>query len=391
MEKKKSTKAAGKPATDTGKKATNCKVTELNDEAAAKKAKRSAAAVKAADTRRRNKATAQNVETKKVETEVKPAPEPVETKKVETEVKPAPEPAPKPVETKKVETKVDTIGNEIPNTDMGPMQKNVALLPETEVETKAEKPVETKPVILGNPTPEHGKDEAKTEPKKEKRGISPWWLLLLIPLIWLAWLTWFRPVPAPVNLTAEPTATAIPATAEPIIVPPATTEPTAEPIIVPPATTEPIAIPALTAGWVHNPTLGALKGYPGWMQMLGQQQSDGLARLVELTLRQNEIALIFGDQAAIDPIGNVGGQLNDGTAISGCYLVVVEGPFVWDTQPATGEYPPFFWSGRSAWDAHVTDGSASPLVWAAQKVADLQTSYPETCGKGVDLWVFTQP
>lgn len=145
------------------------------------------------------------------------------------------------------------------------------------------------------------------------------------------------------------------------------------------------------SGWVHNPVLGAPSGYPGWVRMLGQQQSDGLNRLVELTLRTSEVALIFGDSATIDPIGVVGGQWTKGSTISGCYLVVIEGPMVYDTQPATGEHPPFTWPGRSAWDAHVTDGSANPLVWASQKVADLRVSYPETCGKSVDVWVFTQP
>lgn len=143
------------------------------------------------------------------------------------------------------------------------------------------------------------------------------------------------------------------------------------------------------SGWVHNPDLPTPNGYTGWVRMVGQQQSDGLSpREVEITARENELGLIFGDYADIPPIGPVGGQWNSDGVSSGCYLVVFMGPFVWDTQPGEGEYEPLSWFGRSAWDLHVTDGSASPLMWAAQKANDLAVSYPDTCGKSIDVWVY---
>jgi hypothetical protein len=157
------------------------------------------------------------------------------------------------------------------------------------------------------------------------------------------------------------------------------------------ATTEaPTAMPAEATeagGWKHISvsSLPTPQGYPGWIRMANAQQSDGLPRDVELTVRQGQIALIFGDEAQVPgmPVETVGANNEAG----GCYLLVVVGPAVWDTQPGDGEWPPFHWPGRSAWDLHDVDG-ADPFVWASQKSRDLQASYPDTCGVDIDLWVY---
>lgn len=142
-------------------------------------------------------------------------------------------------------------------------------------------------------------------------------------------------------------------------------------------------------GWqkVDLATLPQPQGYyPGWIRMVGQQQSDGLPRLVELTVRRGQIALIFGDVAEVPgmPVTKVGANNREG----GCYLLVVVGPAIWDTQPANGEWSPIRWPGRSAWDLHDAESDADPFLWMAQKAHDLTQSYPATCGKGIDLWVY---
>lgn len=166
--------------------------------------------------------------------------------------------------------------------------------------------------------------------------------------------------------------------------PAATSAPAAT--VAPAATARPGA-PAATAApskWVHNPSLPVANGYPGWIRMAGQQQSDGLRRDVEITARQDQMVLIFGDSATIPSVGTVGGQVSTN---SGCYLVVLRGPYVWDTQPGASEYGPITFNARSAWELHDVDASASPLVWAAAKASALKGSYPDTCGKGIDIWV----
>jgi len=143
----------------------------------------------------------------------------------------------------------------------------------------------------------------------------------------------------------------------------------------------------VTAGW-HNVEAASLpdpQGYPGWIQTVSQQQSDGISRLVELTVRTNQIAMIFGDEAVVPGLGKVGANNKSG----GCYLLVVVGSAVWDTQPAAGEWAPIKWPGRSAWDLHDAKEGTEPLLWMAQKAHDLAQSYPATCGVGIDLWVYT--
>lgn len=178
---------------------------------------------------------------------------------------------------------------------------------------------------------------------------------------------------APMVPTVAPAVTAVPG---------ATSAPGSTPATV--STARPGAPAPASGKWVHNPALPAVAGYPGWLRQADQQHTDGLKRNVEITLRQDQVALIFGDSANIPSIGNVGGQ---DAVNSGCYLVVFRGPYIWDTQPAAGEWPPITFQNRSSWELHDVDASANATQWAAAKAKALVDSYPQTCGKSIDVWV----
>jgi len=146
-------------------------------------------------------------------------------------------------------------------------------------------------------------------------------------------------------------------------------------------------------GWTEL-TLDQLpepQGYPGWIRLAGEQQSDGLPRDIEIGVGENQMLIMAGDYADVPGLGKIGGLLSftdDPTAKDACYIIVAKGPIEWRTQTPQGVLPTIHWFARSAWDLHDVTSEADPLTWIGQKANDVRKAYPLTCGQSLQLYVY---
>lgn len=128
---------------------------------------------------------------------------------------------------------------------------------------------------------------------------------------------------------------------------------------------------AITGSWQLNPSLPEARDFIGWK---GSQapigfESGAWTRNQQVTVNENQLVLVYGSMAVLQPIGEIGTDTS-------CFLVASRGPnaFIIDLMSAQIE-------------VYDVESIANSLAWAAQKVKVLKEIYPSTCGKGIDVVV----